>query len=143
MSKKYISESLKQTVEERADGRCEYCLSLRKYSPQPFVIEHISPRSKGGTDDLENLALSCGGCNGHKYQKTEAPDPITSVLTPLFHPRKDSWSTHFEWDVDYLQIIGITPIGRATVRALHLNREELINLRMLVKMTGEHPPLKE
>ena len=143
MPKKYISESVKQAVDERAGGRCEYCMSLRKYSPQPFIIEHIIPRIKGGSDALNNLALSCGGCNGHKYQKTEATDPITGVLVPLFHPRHDDWFTHFEWDVDYLQVIGITPVGRATERALYLNREELINLRALVKMTGEHPPLKE
>lgn len=142
MPRKYIPEAVKQAVEERAGGRCEYCQALRKYSPQPFIIEHIIPRVKDGADSPDNLALSCGGCNGHKYQKVEALDPVTGQLAPLYHPRKDIWVAHFEWDADYLQIIGITPTGRATVRALHLNREELVNLRAIVKLTGEHPPPK-
>ena len=143
MPRKHISESLRQAVEERAGGRCEYCKSLRKYSPQPFTIEHIIPLAKGGSNDMDNLAFSCGGCNGHKYQKTEALDPITGEISPLFNPRKDSWGTHFEWDANYLLIIGITPIGRATARTLQLNRQELANLREIVMLTGEHPPPKE
>ncbi len=143
MPRRYISETVKQAVEKRAGGRCEYCKTLRKYSPQPFIIEHIVPLAKGGSSSLGNLAFSCGGCNGHKYQKTEALDPVTGNMTSLFHPRKDDWFSHFEWDSDFLQIIGLTPTGRATVRALHLNRQELINFREVLKMTGEHPPGKE
>ena len=143
MARNNISESVKQAVEDRADGRCEYCKALRKYSPQPFVIEHIIPLVKGGPDSLENLALSCGGCNGHKYQKTKALDPVTGELAPLFHPRKDNWATHFEWNADCGQIIGITPTGRTTVRTLKLNRQELINLRKITRLTGEHPLPKE
>lgn len=140
MPRNYISESIRQAVEERAGGRCEYCKALRKYSPQPFIIEHIIPLIKGGSDFPDNLALSCGGCNGHKYQKTEALDPVTGDPVPLFHPRKHTWADHFDWDADYQLIIGITPTGRATVRTLNLNRRELINLRAIIRLTGEHPP---
>ena len=140
MPRRYIKEGVKSAVEERAGGRCEYCKSMQRFSPQPFIIEHITPLSKGGSDEPDNLALSCGGCNGHKYQKTEAVDPITGNMEPLFTPRNDDWSAHFEWDADYLRIIGLTPTGRATVNALHLNRKELINLREVFLLTGEHPP---
>lgn len=143
MARNYIPETVKKAVEDRADYRCEYCKALRKYSPQPFIIEHIIPLSKDGSDSQDNLAFSCGGCNGHKYQKTKALDPVTGELAPLFHPRKDTWQSHFEWDADYEQIIGITPTGRATVRTLYLNRKELINLRKVTRLTGEHPPGKE
>lgn len=37
-------------------------------------------------------------------------------------------------------MLGRTPIGRATVEALHLNRPELVNLRRLLRDVGEHPP---
>jgi 5-methylcytosine-specific restriction endonuclease McrA len=30
------------------------------------TIEHIVPRARGGTDELENLALACAGCNAEK-----------------------------------------------------------------------------
>ena len=55
MPKHYIPEPIKQAVEERTEGRCEYCKSFRKYSPQPFIIEHIHPRVNGGSDGLDNI----------------------------------------------------------------------------------------
>ena len=39
-----------------------------------------------------------------------------------------------------LLIIGLTATGRASERALHLNRRELVNLRYLLSTIGEHPP---
>ncbi len=140
MSRPYISIAIKEEVIQRADGRCEYCKSLQKYSPQSFHIEHITPFSLGGLTVLVNLAFSCGGCNNIKYIKIEGIDPITGNKIPLFHPRLDEWSENFEWSSDYLSMIGITAVGRTTVETLRLNREELINLRMITKLTKEHPP---
>jgi hypothetical protein len=34
----------------------------------------------------------------------------------------------------------MTPIGRAPVEALHLNRPGLVNLRRILHAAGEHPP---
>jgi HNH endonuclease len=53
-----ISKKIKQFVFERAGFMCEYCLALLAYSPQPFNGEHIIPESKGGDDDVENLACA-------------------------------------------------------------------------------------
>lgn len=89
---------------------------------------------------LQNLAYSCNGCNGHKYNKSTARDPIDGTNAPLFHPRKQDWMDHFSWNEEGLSVIGMTPTGRATVEALKLNRPELINLRMLLLLVGEHPP---
>jgi len=61
MLRKYISVETKEKVTERAEGRCEYCKCLQKYSPQSFNIEHIIPLAEGGNSKLDNLALSCGG----------------------------------------------------------------------------------
>ena len=134
------SSKHKEFIYKRADGRCEYCKCLYKYSPAPFVIEHIMPLSAGGHSELDNLAFSCSGCNGHKYTKTKALDPITGKESVLFHPRHDTWPEHFEWDSELIRIIGITPKGRATIRSLHLNRAELINIRKITLIVGDHPP---
>lgn len=134
------SKRLKKQVFERARGCCEYCLSQVKYAPDPFSIEHIMPRSKGGSDDPDNLAWACMGCNGTKYNETSAIDPITMETVPLYNPRTQNWSDHFQWSSTLTHVFGRTAIGRATVEKLSLNREGLVNLREVLAAIGEHPP---
>jgi hypothetical protein len=109
---------------------------------QPFSAEHIEPRSEGGATSLRNLAWACQGCNNHKYNRRSARDPVTGEAMPLFHPRTQRWAEHFAWNEDGTLIFGLSPSGRATVEALHLNREGLINLRRILFAAGEHPPLE-
>ncbi len=134
-----IPTALKQQVETRADGCCEYCQSQNRFSPDPFSIEHIVPSSKDGSSQLNNLAYACQGCNNCKYNHTEAIDPLTGKTVPLFHPRQQHWSEHFTWSEDYTEIIGVTPTGRATVERLRMNRTGMVNLRRVLHAMQEHP----
>ena len=140
MSRRYLTTQEQAEITERADSRCEYCLSPMDYSTQPFVFEHIIPVSRKGETSLDNLALSCGGCNGHKYNKIEAVDRVEQVTVLLFHPRQHTWSDHFSWSEDYTQLIGITSIGRATIDLLRLNRAGVVNIRKVLCLIGKHPP---
>lgn len=142
MAKSNIPLAVQELVRKRAKGYCEYCLVPASFSPDTFPFDHIIPLSLGGKSVPENLALSDGGCNGHKYNKTHHFDPLTHRLSPLFHPRLDQWDAHFQWNEDETLIIGITPVGRATVELLQVNRESNVNLRKLLKMAGLHPPLE-
>lgn len=72
----------------------------------------------------------------------EAIDPVNGEWVPLFHPRQHHWVDHFRWADDYTQIVGMTPTGRATVDALKLNREGLVNLRQILFAVGVHPFIK-
>lgn len=87
MSRRYITTDEQQIIIERAAKRCEYCQSLMDYTPQSFAIEHITPVAGGGPTSLDNLALACGGCNGHKYTKQTGVDPVTKATMPLYYPR--------------------------------------------------------
>jgi hypothetical protein len=140
MPKSNISPAVKRQVFERAKGRCEYCQSPAAFSTHPFAMEHIVPKSKNGSNAPENLALACLGCNGSKYAKTRAIDPVTLQSVSLFHPRTQIWSEHFTWNETFTRIIGLSPTGRATAEALKLNRPELLNLRFALMFIGEHPP---
>lgn len=135
-----VTQQIRQSVGDRAKGYCEYCLSQAQFSPQSFSIEHIYPRSLGGSTELANLALACAGCNGHKYNKTQALDPTTNTIADIYHPRKHNWAEHFAWNEEYTLILGLTPIGRATVETLQLNRVTLQNLRAVLFSVGKHPP---
>lgn len=140
MSEQRVTLEQRRLVIERAKGCCEYCVSQMKFATQSFSVEHILPRTKGGSSELENLALSCQGCNNHKFTKIKGIDPVTEQTVPLFHPREQRWREHFAWNEDYTLMIGLTPTGRATVNELYLNRLGLINLRRVLFASGEHPP---
>jgi hypothetical protein len=140
MPKPYIPVQQRQLIIERAQGRCEYCRSPVDFATQSFSVEHIKPVSRGGQTITSNLALACPGCNGHKYAKTEAPDPIDKTRVPLYNPRTQRWGKHFKWSEDFTRVIGVTPTGRATVNALRLNRAGVVNIRRVLFATGQHPP---
>jgi hypothetical protein len=140
MSSEYISVALKQLVFERAKGLCEYCRSQARFAIDPLVIDHIQPVSRGGKTIAENLALSCQTCNNYKYTKTEALDPVTNQSVSLFHPREMVWEEHFSWNEDVTQSIGITPVGRATIVLLQINRDGVVNMRRVLAIMSYHPP---
>lgn len=53
-------------VFKRDNGCCQYCdvdLLSSFSSFQSSTVDHIIARSSGGTDDTENLVLSCPACN--------------------------------------------------------------------------------
>lgn len=99
------------------------------------------PLSRGGTNELDNLALACSGCNGRKYNKLEASDPVTGELAPLFNPRTQLWEDHLCWSEDYSEVIALTSVGRVTIDVLQLNRRGLVNMRHALYQSGKHPPL--
>lgn len=66
------------TVEELHDlwhkqnGFCYYCGELLyKTLNSVYHIEHKIPISKGGSNDISNIALSCAECNFRKHDKTD------------------------------------------------------------------------
>ena len=44
-------------------------------------IEHVRPRKHGGTDDGDNLALTCIDCNLRKGPNLTGIDPGTGAVT--------------------------------------------------------------
>lgn len=136
----YIPVSTQMEVLRLAKGYCEYCLYPENYASDFFHFDHIIPISKGGKSVLLNLARSCGRCNGLKAHMIKHFDPLTGQKMPLFNPRMDLWIEHFQWSDDDLLILGQTPIGRATADLLQLNRQNVVNLRQLLKNARLHPP---
>lgn len=130
---------MRREVEARAHECCEYCHSQKRFSPDPFSIEHIIPLSKGGDTKSDNLAFSCQGCNNHKYNHLNGIDITTGKKIPLYNPRQQKWIDHFNWNEDFSLLIGITPTGRATIQRLDLNRAGVVNLRKVLYSLGKHP----
>ena len=140
-----IDAATRQQVRARAGALCEYCHSSEAAATAMFEIDHIQPRSWGGSDSLDNLALACQRCNAYRYNFTTASDPETQTEIALFNPRQQSWAEHFIWTADALRILGQTPVGRATANRLDFNDERhndgfIVKARRLWVRGGWHPP---
>lgn len=109
-------------VAERAAHRCEYCRAPEGIFNYAFEVEHIFPKNFGGNDDEGNLALACRACNLFKSDHLTGFDGLTQQEVQLFHPRQDQWKEHFTVEVESRKIIGLTPLGRATVMRLRMNQ---------------------
>ena len=113
---------------------CEYCHLPQAASPMPFVTDHIIAKQHGGGDEIANLALSCPKCNLYKGPNIAGLDPMTGALSPLFNPRRDRWSEHFQWNSE--RIIGLSLVGRTTTSLLRMNDESRLALRKTLLAEG-------
>jgi hypothetical protein len=140
MPSEKIPIAMRRVVALRAKNYCEYCRCPENIGTQGFTIEHIKPKQAGGETVLENLAWSCFGCNSHKHTKTFAINPETKLQVKLFNPRLQVWSEHFGWNSDFTLMVAKTDIGKATIKALILNRDGVVNLRRVLVLANLHPP---
>jgi hypothetical protein len=127
----------RKLVYERAGGCCEYCQTCEANIGQAMHIEHIDP---AGGDSPDNLCLSCANCNLGKAQATDAADPETGAVVPLFNPRSQVWTDHFTWIDGGIRLHGLTPTGRATVERLRMNQDRVVVARSRWVESGYHPP---
>lgn len=68
-SKQYqITADVISDVIKKYNGKCAYC---GKDCIGKYHIDHKTPLSRGGGNNIENLALSCPHCNLVKYTKTD------------------------------------------------------------------------
>ena len=124
-----MTAATRALVRQRADHRCEYCQTHQDDSPLAALhIEHIRPLKHGGSDADSNLCLACIDCNLHKGSNITGIDPQTDAVTLLFNPRQQHWEDHFRWEG--LNVVGLSDVGRTTIRVLCMNSDEHLELRM-------------
>jgi len=98
----------------------------------------LSQRNTRGLTEEDNLALACFACNNHKGPNLSGVDPITRAVVLLFHPRQQIWRDHFRYDGAIL--LGLTPIGRATIQVLEINLPHRVSHRGALVLEGVFPP---
>ena len=97
----------------------------------------LSRGSTRGTTALTISPFRVRRCNAFKGPNLSGIDPDTRTLVPLFDPRRQEWTEHFEFRSVWL--VGLTPIGRATVSVLAMNETRRLELRALLLAEGELP----
>jgi hypothetical protein len=129
-----IPEHIRVFARERAGDRCEYCHKPNLLSTYGYHTDHIIPIGHGGNSEPDNLAWACFECNTAKGRDVASYDRRTGLLTPLFHPRRDFWSDHFE--LIQSTIVGKTAIGRVTEQLLLFNEYDRREARALLMEMG-------
>ncbi|MBV8610052.1 MAG: HNH endonuclease, partial [Singulisphaera sp.] len=119
---------LREYLLEKWGRTCAYCSK----ADVPLQVEHIQPRSKGGTDRVSNLTLACAPCNRRKgntpveeFLKSR-PGVLERILKQAKAPLKDATAVNAtRWELDRrLQATGL-PVATASGGRTKWNRSRL------------------
>lgn len=77
-------------------GKCIHCrrklaIDVRGNGAPVATVEHILPKTHGGTDALENLAVACRRCNSSKGVRVDgrrADDPVLQAVVATLRARR-------------------------------------------------------
>ncbi len=83
---------LREYLLEKFHCTCAYCGT----TDAPLQVEHIHPKSQGGSDRVSNLCLACAPCNRRKSNRpvevflTNKPEVLERILKQAKAPLKDA-----------------------------------------------------
>lgn len=83
---------LREYLLEKWGRQCAYC----GMAGLPLQVEHITPKSLGGSDRVSNLTLSCGPCNNRKGNQpvvaflAKQPNRLAQLLAQAQAPLTDA-----------------------------------------------------
>jgi 5-methylcytosine-specific restriction endonuclease McrA len=90
----------RRNIFRRDRNTCQYC--GKRPAADELSIDHVVPRSRGGTSTWENCVLACLGCNRRKADRTPREAgmrlrvmPVRPSWQPMYAPRVEwvtSWS---------------------------------------------------
>lgn len=69
MKTKVSSKAQREIAWIKTDGYCAYCGKKLNPFSREFVVEHMTPKSLGGTNDPANLTAACRYCNQRKKDR--------------------------------------------------------------------------
>lgn len=97
------------TCQLQITSRCSRAYG-KNHEVSELTLDHINPRSKGGSNSWMNLVTACGTCNSHKGNDGIVPKKMPSIPTyyELIEKRKKSsltisdlsWLDYLSWDED-------------------------------------------
>lgn len=79
----------RRNLSRRDHLRCQYC--GRRPGPEHLTIDHVLPRSQGGSTGWSNCVLACIPCNRKKGGKT----PEQAGMRLLASPTRPDWVAAF------------------------------------------------
>lgn len=80
---------IREYLSEKFNHKCCYC-GVSEGHGRKFEVEHIIPKSRGGTNSINNLAWSCRECNQNKGKLTAIEYGHPEVQVQAKKPLKDA-----------------------------------------------------
>jgi 5-methylcytosine-specific restriction endonuclease McrA len=77
-----------RAIRERDGNRCQY--TGRVLRPDEGSLDHVVPRSRGGTHTWDNVVASCRACNSHKEDRLLSEVGLRLAHVPR-EPRSELW----------------------------------------------------
>ncbi len=103
-----LGYEIREYLLEKFQRRCAYCGATNV----PFEIEHIIPRSRGGSNRVSNLTLACHPCNQTKGQQTAAEFGHPEVQAQALAPLKDAAAVNTtRWALYHRLMAFAEPLG--------------------------------
>src|SRR5262249_18066366 len=103
----------RRNIFARDNNQCQYC--GKKFPTSELSLDHIVPRSQGGTSTWENIVCACVGCNVrkggrtpkeahmHLIRKPEKPKRSPMLNLKMTNKKYQSWKTFLDnayWSVE-------------------------------------------
>jgi len=87
-----LGYNVREYLLNKWERKCTYC----KIENVPLQVEHITPKSAGGSNRISNLCLACEPCNQKKGTQdvrdflSQKPDLLKQVMAQVKRPLKDA-----------------------------------------------------
>jgi 5-methylcytosine-specific restriction endonuclease McrA len=77
---KLTSKGMRSDIYKRDKHKCQYC--SKKFPDKELTLDHVFPKSRGGSNEATNLVTACKACNNRKGDRTpaEARMPLVNTL---------------------------------------------------------------
>jgi HNH endonuclease len=124
-----VTDRRRQRARKLFGGRCAYCGVHEDAAGATLTVDHYQARSRGGSDDEDNLVYACPRCNEHKGAYWHLED-LPHIR--LLHPGRDDLAFHLREEPSG-RLIGLTSEGRFFIERLRLNRAPLVAHRVRLR----------
>jgi len=113
----------RDTLRQLYQFRCGYCGTSEGNAGAALTVDHIRPRSRGGTEQASNWVYCCHACNEFKGDLWRPNSPRR-----ILHPLQNDLATHIS-EEPIGTLTGLTETGRFHIERLRLNRPPLVGRR--------------
>ena len=84
----------------RDNFQCQYCGKTFKFDE--LTMDHVVPKSKGGTKTWENIVTSCSECNSKKRNRTPKEAQMPLIKRP--HSPNRNIPIHKDWRIFFKEL---------------------------------------